>query len=200
MLQGQPLHPVKHALQIFTDTSKEGWGAHLNEHTARGTWSLPESKLHINYLELKAVFLALKEFQNLCSEKVVLVATDHNRVITKQGRRHGFGPTLCPAMENLDLMYQEASDSQSLTHSRPAERGSRHAIQTRPDNPDRVVPPSRGFQMICNRWHRPQINLRFNKVQQQVASSYHQYRISLPQQWMCSACHGEIWTHMPSHQ
>ena len=40
-------------------TSKEGWGAHLNQHTARGSWSLPESKLHINYLELKAVFLAL---------------------------------------------------------------------------------------------------------------------------------------------
>ena len=56
VLTGQPLHPIKHALQIFTDTSKEGWGAHLNEHTARGTWSLPESKLHINYLELKQFF------------------------------------------------------------------------------------------------------------------------------------------------
>ena len=60
VLTGQPLHPIKHALQIFTDTSKEGWGSHLDEHTARGTWSLPESKLHINYLELKAIFLAIK--------------------------------------------------------------------------------------------------------------------------------------------
>ena len=40
-------------------------GAHLDEHTARGTWSPPGSKLHIKYLELKAVFLALKEFQDL---------------------------------------------------------------------------------------------------------------------------------------
>ena len=62
VLLGQLLHPLKHALQIFTDASKEGWGAHLDEHTARGTWSLPDSKLHINHLELKAVFLALKEF------------------------------------------------------------------------------------------------------------------------------------------
>ena len=72
VLTGQPLHPLKHALQIFTDVSKEGWGTHLNEHTARGHrlgWSLPESKLHINSLELKAVFLALKEFQDLCSTK-----------------------------------------------------------------------------------------------------------------------------------
>ena len=56
MLPGQPLHPLEHALQIFTDASKEGWGADLNEHTARGTWSFPESKLHINYLKLKPSF------------------------------------------------------------------------------------------------------------------------------------------------
>ena len=82
MLQGQPLYPLKHALQIFTDASKEGWGAHLIEHTARGTWSLPESKLHVNYLEMKSVFLALKEFQDLCSDKQVLVASDNTTVVS----------------------------------------------------------------------------------------------------------------------
>ena len=81
MLPGQPLHPLKHAVQIFTDTSKEGWGAHLDEHTARGTWSLPESRLHINHLELKAVFLVLKEFQALCCNKTVLIATDNTTVV-----------------------------------------------------------------------------------------------------------------------
>ena len=62
VLTVQPLHPIKHALQIITDASIEGWGARLDEHFARVTWSPPGSKLHINYLELKAVFLALKEF------------------------------------------------------------------------------------------------------------------------------------------
>ena len=61
--------PNKHALQIITDASIEGWGARLDEHFARATWSPPGSKLHINYLELKAVFLALKEFQDLCSTR-----------------------------------------------------------------------------------------------------------------------------------
>ena len=32
-------------------------GTHLNERTTRRSWSLPESKLHINYLELKAVVI-----------------------------------------------------------------------------------------------------------------------------------------------
>ena len=62
-------------------------------------------------------------------------------------------------------MYQETSNSQSLTHSRPAECGSRQTIQARPDHSNRVVSPSRSFQAICSRWHRPQIDLfatRFN--------------------------------------
>ena len=88
--------PIKHALQIFTDASKQGWGAHLNECTARGTWSLPESKLHINYLELKAVFIALKEFQDLCIHKIVLVATDNTTVVSFINKEGGMrsGP-LC---------------------------------------------------------------------------------------------------------
>ena len=78
VLLGQPLHPLKHALQIFTDASKEGWEAHLDEHTARGTWSLPASKLH---REQKAVFPALKEFRTLVLNKTVLIATDNTTVV-----------------------------------------------------------------------------------------------------------------------
>ena len=93
VLTGQPLHPIRHALQIFTDASN---GAHLNERTARGTWSLPESKLHINYLELKAVFLALKEFQDLCADKLVLVATDNTTVVSYINKEGGMrSGTLC---------------------------------------------------------------------------------------------------------
>ena len=61
IFQGQSLHPLSHALQIFTDASEEGWGAHLGEYTERGTGFLPENKLHMHYLEVKAVNLALKE-------------------------------------------------------------------------------------------------------------------------------------------
>ena len=89
VLIGQPLHPLKHALQIFTDASNEGWGAHLDDHTARGTWSLPESTLHINHLELKAVFLALKEFRTLVCNKTVLIATDNTTVVAYINKEGG---------------------------------------------------------------------------------------------------------------
>ena len=87
----------------------------LNEHTAGGTGSLPGSKLHINYLELKAVFLALKELQDLCSNKIVLVATDNSTVVSYINKEGDMRSHLCPAMENLDLVYQETSDSKPDT-------------------------------------------------------------------------------------
>ena len=43
-------------------------------------------------------------------------------------------------------MYQETSNSQSPTHTRPSKRDSRQTIQVRPDHSDRVVSPSRGIQ------------------------------------------------------
>ena len=94
----------------------------------------------------------------------------YSSVLHKQGRRHEVRPTLCPAMENLDLVYQAISNSQSPTHSRPAERGSRQAIQTRPDHPNRVVSPSRG--LLSNMQQvAPASNKPFgHEVQQQVTS------------------------------
>ena len=58
-----------------------------NEHTAREDRSLPESKLHINYLELNAVFLALKE--DLCLNKIVLIATDNTTVVAYINKEGG---------------------------------------------------------------------------------------------------------------
>ena len=42
--------------------SNQGWGAHLQNMTVSGNWTHQEKLLHINVLQLKAVFLALKSF------------------------------------------------------------------------------------------------------------------------------------------
>ena len=144
MLPGQPLHPLNHALQIFTDALKEGWGAHLNECTARGTWSLPESKLHINHLELKAVFLALKEFQDLFKQHSPGSHRQHNSGCLYQQRRGDeVGLPVCPTVENPVLVHQETGNSQGMSHPQPSEHNSRQAIQTWPDHSNRVVPSPR---------------------------------------------------------
>ena len=143
VLQGQPLHSLKHTLQIFTDASKEGWGAHFNKRTARGTWSLPESKLHIKNLEPKAVFLALREFQDLCSNNIVLVATDNTTVFAYINKEVGikWGP-LCAHLCRIQTWCARRQVTQSSTHLRPAECDSKQAIQARSDHPDRMDPSS----------------------------------------------------------
>lgn len=45
---------------IFSVASMTGWGAFCNGKEANGRWDLEESRLHINYLELKSVLLAIK--------------------------------------------------------------------------------------------------------------------------------------------
>ena len=175
VLQGQPLHPVKHALQIFTDASKEGWGTHLNEFTARGSWSVPESKLHINYLELKAVFLALKEFQNLCVSKIVLVTTDNTTVLAYINKEGGMrsGP-LCALLWRILTWCSQRQVTLKARHipghlNVIADKLSRlgQTIQTEWS----LLPEV--FQQICNQWHLPQIDLfatRFNHKLPQFVS------------------------------
>ena len=99
----------------------------------------------------------LKQDSTCCNQQ------HHSSVLSKQGRRHEVGPTLCP-------VYREASDSESPTHSRPAECGSRQAIPTRPDHPNRVASPPRGLPSNMQQVAPASVRPIFHEVQQQVAS------------------------------
>ena len=141
VLRGQPLHPLSHALQLFTDASNEGWGAHLGDATARGVWSEVESQLHINFLELKAVFLALRSFEPLCLNQIVLIATDNTTVVAYINKQGGMkSGSLC------DLLWRLLS----WCHTRgiSVKCDSRQALSAQSGNPDRVVTRSEGVQSL----------------------------------------------------
>ncbi len=64
----KPLVRKDPEIVLKTDSSKTGWGGVIDNTTLKtsGFWSYEEKKLHIHFLELKAVFLSLKCF---CSTK-----------------------------------------------------------------------------------------------------------------------------------
>ena len=132
----------------------------MNECTTRGPWFLPESKLHVNDLELKAIFLALKEFQDLCIHNIVLVATDNTTVVSFINKEGGMrlGP-LCALLGRILTGCTRNQVTQSPTLSRPAnvvaDKLSKlgQTIQTEWSLLQEV------FQTICSRWHWPQIDL-----------------------------------------
>ena len=87
------LASLEKTILIFSDASNQGWGAHLENLIVSGTWISQEKILHINVLELKAVFLALKSFQNQILNKGILIATDNATVVSylnKQGGTHSW--------------------------------------------------------------------------------------------------------------
>ena len=65
--------------------------------------------------------MALKEFQDLWLNNIAVIATDDTTVVACIKKGGGGGdevrPSLCPTMENPDLVFQETGDS-SPTHSR----------------------------------------------------------------------------------
>ena len=65
------------AIQLVTDASKKGWGAHCGEVTTQGLWDEQEKRLHINVLEMKAVLFALKAFTKDKSSCQVHIKTDN---------------------------------------------------------------------------------------------------------------------------
>ena len=94
----------------------------------------------------------------------------YSSVIHKQGRRLEVGPTLCPIMENLGLVYQGASNPKSPKHPRPSECSSRQTIQARLDHSNRMVSPPRGFSNYMQHVAPASSRPIYHEVQQQVTS------------------------------
>ena len=160
VLKGQPLHPPQHAVQLFTNASNEGWGAHLGDSTARGVWSSMESLVHINYLELKAV-LALKQFEHLCRDQIVLVATDNTTVVSYINKQGGMrSGSLCALLWRLLSWCHPRGIVLRVRHipgrlNVIADKLSRHnqVIQTEWSQSQQA------FSHLCSRWAQPQVDL-----------------------------------------
>ena len=145
MMRGADLHPKDHSIQLFTDASNEGWGAHLDQSSTKGLWSDREKRLHINILELKAVSLALRSFKDQCQNQIMLVATDNSTVvayINKQGATHS--AEMCTLM--WKIMPSLSHNIKRQTHSRVSECDGRPSIQVQPSTVNRMVTASAGVQ------------------------------------------------------
>lgn len=79
--KGVPLGTVEIDWYLFSDSSTQGWGAHLRDMTAAGTWSPMLKALHINVLELHAVWLGLRSFSKVVDNTNVAIMCDNTSAI-----------------------------------------------------------------------------------------------------------------------
>ncbi|XP_016333453.1 uncharacterized protein LOC107681650 [Sinocyclocheilus anshuiensis] len=87
--QGVPLGMMHKRKVIFTDASNTGWGALCDGRPAFGAWSSEETKLHINCLEMLAVWQALQSFLPHLEGCHVLVRSDNMTVVSYINRQGG---------------------------------------------------------------------------------------------------------------
>ena len=82
-------------MTIYTDASSEGWGISHNNVKNGGRWNICESKLHINCLELLAVFIGLKTF---CKDKTkihVRIMADNTTAVSHINNMGGTQSLMC---------------------------------------------------------------------------------------------------------
>ena len=96
LFNGRPLQIPHWDLVIETDASTTGWGAYCKDVSTGGPWTTQERQHHINFLELLAVFLAIKSFASKLWKANVLLRVDNVTAIAFINRMGGPTPRSYP--------------------------------------------------------------------------------------------------------
>ncbi|KAF7246173.1 Rho-associated protein kinase 1 [Varanus komodoensis] len=73
---GTPFQTPHPTLTLYTDASLIGWDAVYAGLRSQGTWNRQELSIHINYLELLAIFKALRSFEDTVRQQVIQITSD----------------------------------------------------------------------------------------------------------------------------
>jgi hypothetical protein len=74
---------------LFSDASKQGWGAVTSSYQTNGKWSATEKLLHINILELKAALLGLKSLLKNHRSMTVSLNMDNSTAVAYINHKGG---------------------------------------------------------------------------------------------------------------
>ena len=87
--------PPRAHLTIFTDASKQRWGAVCDNQQANGKWSATEKLLHINILELKGAFLAIQALLKNKRSMTVSLNMDNSSAVAYINHKAGHTRLSC---------------------------------------------------------------------------------------------------------
>ena len=137
-LTGIPLIPYLD-FHLFSDASHSGWGTHLEPLglEVQGLWDSASQDLHINNLELRAVFLAFQHFQNHIYNSCMMSASDNLSVVAylkKQGGTHS--PSLCRLVWELLYWCHHRNIHIQVRHI----PGKLNVLADSLSRPDRILP------------------------------------------------------------
>ena len=112
---------VRRDLHLYSDASCSGWGAHLRNQHVSGVWSDQEKLLHINLLEMKALFLGLQAFREDVIGHHMTAMCDNSTVVAYLNKQGGtVSRALCLLASRL-LRWTESFDIHLDARSLPGQ-------------------------------------------------------------------------------
>ena len=137
------IDPPSHT--IFTDASLSGWGAHVEPEGLlfHGLWTEDQSRLHINVLEMKAIFLSLTRAIHKVKNSTVLVNGQHySDSLYKASGRDSFHSSLRGGVEHPEFVPNSQHTAVSEAHTGQVQHSSGPDVSDRQTDLHRVVPES----------------------------------------------------------
>ena len=132
-------------LHLYSDASSSGWGAHLLDQNVSGVWSAQEKLLHINLLEMKAIFLGLQAFQKDVAGHHVTAMCDNSTVVAYVNKRgHGVQVPVFVDQPPFEMDGEFRRPSRCEVSTRRVQRPGRCSQLSRASCRDRVVSPPSG--------------------------------------------------------
>ena len=161
VMTGVPFQPPAPELTIFTDSSLIGYGATLGTQHFSGTWSAEQSKMHINYLEMLSLYLAILHFQDQLRGKSVLAASDNTTVVCFVNKNSG---TRSKVLHDLTYKLLHWCFQNNITLRARHIPGRLNLLADGLSRDGRVIQTewklnTNVFQSVCQTWQVPNVDL-----------------------------------------
>ncbi|XP_044140850.1 uncharacterized protein LOC122931025 [Bufo gargarizans] len=145
---------------LTTDASSHGWGAHLGDQFFQGSWSDADALRSSNYRELKAVWESLRAAEHLLMGHHVRVLSDNVTTVCYIKRQGGTKNPHLQDLANLIFSWSEEKIlSISATHLKGSLNYTADFLSRQLVRPGEWKLNQEVFQMICQQWGRPQVDL-----------------------------------------
>ena len=151
---GVSLEQVSPQLDLWSDASDVGWGAHLGEEVTSDLWALEEVELSINVRELLAIERALVWFApQLCDSSVAIFAGNATAIayLRNQGGTHS------PLLNSIAQRILRWAESLPVVLSPQFIMGKHNVLADALSRPNQIqgsewTLKQEVFQELCKRW------------------------------------------------
>lgn len=156
-------------LTLTTDASTLGWGAVWMENRTGGRWSQEEALLHINVLELRAVWLGLCTFCSELREIDIRIESDNTTTVTYINNQGGTHSTECNEQARLIWDWCEVRGIWLMATHLPGKLNEVADFESRnfTENTEWQLNPEI-FESLCEKWGTPDVDLFASRLNNQV--------------------------------